>query len=228
MDIELGKPVVSSDGKRIGTVDRLVVDPGTWELDEFIVHRGFLLSEDRIIERGFVDRIDEDGIVHLGIRAAEAEQLPRFVEERYIVPTSDNLGRMPAMISTGGSDPNTILWRTDFRGHDFQHAPRSLFETPTTSTPTFEVRSNLPFEDVTIDRGTAVDGSDGKKVGMIEDLLYTDGRINGLTVQTGVVAHQILELPIEWVESATQERVRLNISADEARRTAKRKEHVAE
>ena len=63
MDIELGKPVVSSDGKRIGTVDRLIVDPRTWELDELIVQRGLWLSEDRIVERGFIDHVAEDGTV---------------------------------------------------------------------------------------------------------------------------------------------------------------------
>lgn len=42
MYFDLGRRVMTRDGKRVGTVDQLVLDSETREVRAIIVHRGFL------------------------------------------------------------------------------------------------------------------------------------------------------------------------------------------
>lgn len=81
MHIELGRPVMSRDGKRIGTVDQLVLDPATREVQAIIVHRGWLLSEDRIVDRALIDAVAPDGTVWLSVEAEQTKEL-RFSLKR--------------------------------------------------------------------------------------------------------------------------------------------------
>ena len=69
MHIELGRPVMSRDGERIGTVDQLVLDPDTREVRAIIVHRGLLLTEDRLVDRAAIDTVALDGTVWLALDA---------------------------------------------------------------------------------------------------------------------------------------------------------------
>ena len=55
MDIELGEAVMNCDDSRLGTGDRLVTNPGNWELGEVVLHFGLSFGEDRIVERFFID-----------------------------------------------------------------------------------------------------------------------------------------------------------------------------
>ncbi len=230
MDIELGKAVVSLDGTRMGMVDRLVIDPESWALDEIIVHHGLWFGEDRIVELFFIDHIDADGTVHLNVVAAEAAQkLPRFIEEAYLIPSPDDRLRMAASISTVGADPSAILWRAASRGAGYERSARPLFETASTTKPQVEVHSNLLNEDVTIDRGTQVVGSDGRRLGVVADVVYADGHIDGIVVDASRMRHDAMTVPTAWVESVTHKRVRLNLPAVDALKMAPREQpHLQE
>src|SRR6476469_9234044 len=87
MRINLGTKVVTSDGKDVGKIDRLVVDPRTERMQEFVVRKGFFTEHDVIIPIGEVeDRVgnDDDDTIHLRMTADQVKGLPEFVEYSYM------------------------------------------------------------------------------------------------------------------------------------------------
>ena len=217
MDLELGKPVVSSDGEKVGSVDRLVFDANTRELRQIIVHQGTFLTRDRIVDRPMIDHVDDDGTVHLDATASVVDQLPEFVEANFLIPAEDELRWFPhAWVNSGGGVGAPILYGPGELGQGYdQHG--GLFEPAPLNPPTEEVRSNIGEDTVTLDRGTNVVDRDGEKIGTVDDVIYDeDGAIAGFVVKAGLLFHHDLRIPAEWVESMSPASVRLKVSADEA------------
>ena len=67
-EVNVGARVKSRDGKKLGTVEQLIVHPGTYRVDGFILGKG-ILSEPKIVEANLVTATDKEGIV-LGIDEA--------------------------------------------------------------------------------------------------------------------------------------------------------------
>lgn len=224
MDIQLGKPVLSSDGTYLGKVDRIVLDPATRELVEIIVHKGFLFTTDRMIEMPFVDRIDQEGVVHLNVTAARAGELPTFFEHEYVVPTIGELHEAPyplsGGVSAGAVGPMPILWRTGYTGHGYRPAQRSMFEPAALDHGAVEIRSNLPDNTVSISHGTDIICSDGQKCGVVLDVIYDEGsNLAEIVGQIGILRRSTVHIPVDWIESFTSAHIRLRVSEDEALQT---------
>src|SRR4051812_24810217 len=87
MRINLGTKVVSADGKDVGKIDQLVVDPRTDRMQEFVIRKGFFVEHDVIIPMGWVeDRVgnDDDDTIHLSKTADEVKNLPEFVATNFV------------------------------------------------------------------------------------------------------------------------------------------------
>ncbi len=228
MHIELGRPVISRDGKRIGTVDQLILDPKTREVQAIIVHRGWLLSEDRIVDRELIEAVAPDGTVWLTLDAEQARELPLFVETEFVRLTAEEAASLPYVWpSAGGLGPIPLLWGTPAREPLVPDLGAALYE-PSGGTlpssvppvaPPLEVETNLPPEAVRIDRGTAVIASDGERLGKVEHVhLNEDGEIISLAVDPGLFAGEHLHIPAEWIAEITEDTVRLSVDAATARR----------
>lgn len=217
MDIRLGKPVLSSDGKEVGKVDRIVLDANSKEVRQIIVHQGVLLTKDRIVDRPMIEQIDSDGTLHLNVDSGMVDELPPFVEKEYIIPSQEDLLRwMPhAWANESGLGAPFILAPGDYgQGYD-PHG--GLMQQATMNPPETEVRSNLATDAVTIDQGTNVEDKNGDKIGTVDEIYYDDdGNIAGFVVKEGFLFHHDVRVPADWVESMTPDAVRLRLSADEA------------
>lgn len=93
---------MTRDGKRVGTVDQLVLDSETREVRAIIVHRGFLFTEDRIVDRAWGEAVAPDGTVWLSLSADEVEELPQFVEAEFVRLTQEEATSLPYVWPTGG------------------------------------------------------------------------------------------------------------------------------
>ena len=61
-EVNVGARVKGRDGKKLGTVEQLIVHPGTYRIDGFILGKG-ILSEPKIVEADLVTATDKEGIV---------------------------------------------------------------------------------------------------------------------------------------------------------------------
>lgn len=216
MDIQLEKPVLGNDGEQIGTVDGLIVDKETYKVREFMVREGTILTTDRIVDVSKVERLDEDGTVHLAIRSDEAESLPPFVETQYHKPTNDEINMMPPVWAATGAGSGPLFWAPAGAGRA-DPGEGSMFEPAPANPGPYEPERPVDQESVVVDEGTNVVGSDGESVGTVEEVHYDDaGEIAGFTVTSGVVFTKKIDVPIRWVDDIRPDAVQLNLGADKA------------
>jgi uncharacterized protein YrrD len=74
--------VVTADGRKVGQVDRVVMDPKTLVVTHLVVRKGFLFSRDKIVPIDQVDGVREDRI-ELGKGIENSDELPDFEETQY-------------------------------------------------------------------------------------------------------------------------------------------------
>src|SRR5688572_1583995 len=88
MNVDLGAKVVTQDGKDLGTIKRLVLDPSGSEVKSVVVEHGLLLKDSfEIPVSAFAE--SENGTARIALTDEQAESLPRFDESRYTeVPDS--------------------------------------------------------------------------------------------------------------------------------------------
>jgi uncharacterized protein YrrD len=214
MRIDLNATVYDRSGDKVGTVDRIVVDPTTKEIAKFIVGRGFLSGRDTIVDLEMVSRIDDDGI-HLELTPAQVDQLPEYVEDQFTPVEENERPGIPFMAPNAGG-AGMYLWGSADTGRGYDDGS-SLFASAPMSNRTTETRSNLPEQDVIISEGTDVVGSDGEKVGTVDQVVFDrNGRINGFIVRSGFIFTRDVKVPIDWVAETGQEHIRLNVASDQA------------
>lgn len=218
MEIRLDAPVVSSDGTHVGDVDRLVIDPANRDIASLIIQEGLILTEDRIIETDAIERVADDGTIHLNITADQAEELPSFDESMFNYfpdeDVEDVLGYQP--ILTPKARTGRMLVTTESMGQRGQQLTR----TPAAGadhTVEQDVESSLPHDLVSIDQGTDVVDNRGEKVGTVDEVVYDDqGEVSGFAIKRGVIFTHDVHVPKEWIGSITDEHVELTVTTDEA------------
>jgi uncharacterized protein YrrD len=75
-----GAQVISADDKHIGNVEQVVTDSETNNLTHFVVGKGFLLKEHKLLPAFWVTRAAEDKI-YLSVEARVFERLPDYQPE---------------------------------------------------------------------------------------------------------------------------------------------------
>jgi sporulation protein YlmC with PRC-barrel domain len=111
MKLDLGNHVFSSDGRNVGKVDRIILETSHMTVREFVVHKGFLFGHDRFITTKLVDRIDENGDVHLTVPFEQAQELPEFVKDQHypVIVGEGNPGARVVIMSRPGSIPKDAV-----------------------------------------------------------------------------------------------------------------------
>ncbi len=217
MDLGLGKRVMSRDGQHVGHVDGLVLDYNTRDIESFVIRSGVLLTHDRFVSLELIDQIDPEGTVTLTVSAPDVKKLPEFVERNFVAATPDDLETMPEMRTSMGAGVLPVYFGTGSDALGFRSAGMSR-EAAQRDSPGFETESNLPAQDIVIDRGTDVIASDGKKLGTVDDVIYgPDGRISGYIVRAGFLFHHDVTVPAEMIETIGEDHVRLRVTAEQLR-----------
>lgn len=217
MEIELGKPVVSSDGKHVGDVDGLVLDIEREDLQQLVIRKETVLNEERTVHRRLVERVDQAGAVHLRISSEMFERLPRFVEERFILPReTDDLRYPPQGWTSGDTEYPLLLWGPTSILVRRQPGARSASPPGATKMPT-----TLPQGEVEINGQTEVLGSDGESLGTVDEIISdASGNINGLVVKEGIIVQHRMRVPVDWIASIWSNQVELSLPAAEAKQRA--------
>jgi uncharacterized protein YrrD len=222
MQFKQGVGVRMSDGKSIGHLDRVVVDPRTKEVNYIVVKKGAFFKTDKLVPLNLVARAEEDGIM-LREDAGDLEQLPAF-EERYYVP-ADEAGSPAAATRTaavsGMSAAPSLYPYPPVSGAgmagtgniDTQNAIGAM----TIQQPVVEqVERAIPADNVAIRPGARVVSSDGQHVGSVEQVLtgeYAD-RVTHFVIAQGVFFKDRKVVPVGWVGNIGEEEVHLAVGAD--------------
>ena len=214
-DLHIGAHVKSKDGKKLGSIQRLIVHPDTSRVDGFLLGRGHLTSN-MIVAVAQVESANADSVV-LKLDAHAAELLPVFIQEQ-LLRSPGNLtysGRWGMQATVEGSGEHSVMRSP---GGDFSTInSNSLFAPAPIGMVEAQNLDDLPENSVLLSKGTEVVGSDGRKIGHVDDIVVdSDQRIAGFVIKAGHVFTHDVRIPMSSVAGISHAHVRLNVTAKSA------------
>lgn len=163
MEIRFGRPVVSVDGERVGTIERLALETGCRVVREIVVLHGI---DERLIPFRSLTNVNEDGIVDVTMTGFEVQQASLHLD-----PNSGPA--QPFVPYTSWVSGETIS-----PSYTPTSQPSNAWQPPAQEDP-----ERLRVE---IDAENVVAGPDGKVVGTIAGIEADEsGTISELIIDTG-------------------------------------------
>ena len=224
MRINLGTKVVTSDGKDVGKIDRLVVDPRSDRMQEFVVRKGFFVEHDVIIPIGEVeDHVgNDDEAIHLRMTADQVKQLPEFVESSYMAaPDGMYPGLFGDSVGMAGATGGGLLWPAPIYEPAAQgslgraglpaDAPLSDGSGSNPVAPGMmgdRLRESRPGN-VFLTTGTDVKTRSGDKVGTVDELVVDPerGKVTELIVKKGLFGSKEVRIPTQFIDEIDDDTV---------------------
>lgn len=185
--------VYTSSEEKVGTVERVVLNPVTKKVTHIIVEKGFLFTEDTIIPINYIKQTSEDRIV-LSEDLDDFDDLPPYIEHHYIAPDEEEYRDVlppyhPAPMYYYGP---VSLWQQRF-GFIDPDAPRYVATT----------EKHTPENTVVIEIGADVISRDSDKVGEVERVI-TDketSHATHLVIADGFLFKERKVIPTTWIKN---------------------------
>lgn len=157
-----GTPVRARDGRQIGTIDRLILDPARNEVKAAVLRRGLLPRRDVEVPLALLRR-SRVGDLSVDLSPGEVDRLPPFHEAAYT-----NL-------------PSGYIPPSGYPGENF-YWPKSAQERAPAPRGTV---SRHDLERAAIGRGSLVMGRDGKSVGRVQEVRFDSesGHLDALIIR---------------------------------------------
>jgi uncharacterized protein YrrD len=194
MEFREGVAVSTPDGRHLGNVDHVVIDPSSRRVTHIVIRQGHLLPEDKLIGVEQLSTATGERIV----LDSEPERLTLFEESHY-VPLDEGTRRQ------WGIDHGVPLLRGGWMAGG---------RIPYSDLMAERVERNLPKGDVAVAEGATVVDSNGEHVGRVLKLV-TDrdsGRITYLVIQAGHLwGKHTKAIPINWVATFGEGEVALAV-----------------
>jgi uncharacterized protein YrrD len=201
MDFKKDTSVYTPDGKVVGHVDRVVLDPKTKTVSHIVVRKGFLFVEDKVVPLSMIESADAERMTLRAV-AGDLEKLPAFEETHYVPLTADEAAS--AAYAEGFAEP--LYWYPPvggWLGHDYL-PPYGV-----------EIEQNIPEDTVAVIEGASVVTSDDKEVGHVERVFTDSGsdRATYFVIEHGFIAKTRKLIPTTWIKEIAETEIRLNVSA---------------
>jgi sporulation protein YlmC with PRC-barrel domain len=207
MLVPFGTKVVDADGKAVGSLKHLVLDPQSRQVVGLVVHHGILNRREVVVPLGKVAAYGEE--VRLALHADEIDDLQLFHAPHFQVMPDH--WEMPL-----GFDQRDffLVGGLGWAGGDLPFETTS----PTVSgTPRFIV-DPAPTEDqeeLDIAAGMHVYDSAGQRVGDVESVGFdqVSGKISRITIKRGFLFHTEVTIPASMIGTIS-DRIALNVDAE--------------
>ena len=228
MEYKEGKKVVTADGKKIGSLERVVLDPHTKKVTYLVISTGAVFGTDKVVPVEMIANASEDEI-RLNVDKDALGPLPEFLQEHYVYADASSLSNevtyeSPATHAEEGV--GKAYGRNQLGGGvvPFYWYPpygTSLggyagFAPPTTYPANVEIEENIPEGDVPLKEGADVYTSDNKYAGAIDKVLTDDdSKITHFVIEKGVLFQHEKLIPADWIKAVGEDRVQLDVSSRE-------------
>ena len=198
MIFKQGVDVFSSDEEKVGTLDRVVMDPKTKEVTHIIVREGFLFAEDKVVPMDLIGSVTDERITLQGSKE-HLDELPDY-EETHYVPSD----------AAVDDDMDTLYWNPpmdEWGGYGrYAFYPQSQYLRRT--------EKNIPDGMVALAEGAKVLAEDGTQVGNIETLITDPNeRVTHLVISSGLLMKERKIIPSHWLSAVAEDEVHLSVHA---------------
>lgn len=213
MDFQAGAQVYTTDGQKLGDLERVVIDPRSKQVTDVVVGKGFLLHEEKVIHSDIIQSASGDR-VQLSIYNGKWDDLPTYDERYYVVYDEHALlkeeyaGSQPTMLFF--YPPSTpaagLVWPGGFASPYFvQGASNQPYEEM--------VDTNIPQGTVALKEGAKVVSSDGQAVGKVNRVLVQpeNQRATHLVISEGSLFEDRKQVPVTWIQEVVNDEVHLAV-----------------
>jgi len=210
MQFKRGADVFTSDGEKVGEIERVVIDPKTDEVTHVVVEKGFLLTVDKVVPISLIGPATEDRVT-LREDAGDLEALPDFEDRHYVLLGDEGLKEAS---SRGYARP--LHWyppvrTTWWHGGGYLGYP-GFFGYPV---PPYvvETERNIPEGTVALKEGAEVITKGGEHVGDLEAVLTDpeEDRATHLVISQGLLLKERKLVPTSWVSTVMSDQVHLAV-----------------
>ncbi len=197
--------VRTSTGRRVGTVDRVVIEPGSNEVTHLVVRKGILFTKDKVLPVDWAAKTTEKEVI-LKPGAENPAEIPDF-EEAYYIPVDDPNVRDQTL--AGYAPP--VTW---YHRHPGTAWWGGLGAYPGYAKPfVLTARRNLPDGNIPLEEGAEVMDSEGDRIGKVKSVYVEpeEHHVTHLLVESGALSRYRRIIPTRWIKSVAEDAVRLTI-----------------
>jgi sporulation protein YlmC with PRC-barrel domain len=206
MQVNLGDHVRTIDGKDVGKIDKLILDPVTNAVKAAVVRKGFFLPDDIEIPLGALERESDDTLL-LKRTETEVDDLPRFYEASYTPPP-------PTYLAPFGYPGAAVLWPVGWPGG---YPVPGQVATDTVAAEATEAQRRQDLDNAVLDEGSDVLARGGEKIGELQRVTFdsTSRRPASFVVRRGLITTEEIELPAASIASVDDRIVYLHLTKEE-------------
>ena len=220
MQFKAGAGVYTSDGKHVGSIDRVVMDPNTKEVSHLVIREGILFTEDKVIPVSLIRSTTPDR-VELSQPEREMGQYPMF-EESQFVTDGVNTDRLPDGTKVGQDSTASDVRPADMAMPLYWYPPvgmawwtAGVYPDLAETGQATRVTRNIPQESVPLREGANVITADGQHVGDVEQVLTNpgDARATHIVISQGLLLKSRRVIPSYWISKIDEGELRLSVDA---------------
>jgi uncharacterized protein YrrD len=207
MQLKQDANVKSADGKDLGRLDRVVIDPKTGDIVNIVVKKGFFFSEDRVIPIEWIESTSEEE-VRLREDVEDFEELPVFESAHYL--NTDDIDDRYTERTPRAYPPDAppVYWYPPV-------ASPMGFPAHYTMPLAFETERNIPEGTIALKDNSKVLGKDGKDIGSLERVFSDEeGRVTHIVVTQGLISKSLKLIPTHWIKTVAEDEIHLGVNAD--------------
>lgn len=209
MQFKDGAEVFAADNEKMGTIDRVVLDPRTNEVTHLVVRQGFFFVEDKMIPMHLIADSNEERVVLN--QPSDQIELESFREAHYITAERPDTQVEPQRQPIYYARP---LYSYPPVGTAWWNYP-GFYGPPATNEAVVH-EQNIPDNTVALREGARVISADDQHVGEIERLFVDpeSERATHILISQGLLFKDRKVVPTAWVGTVTSEAVRLTMRAE--------------
>src|SRR5687768_10771370 len=191
MKVELGAKVTTADGKEIGSIEKLILDPESGDVHAVVVRKGLLFSRD--VEVALDDIVGQrDGTTRLRYAESELDELRSFHEGSYTTPPPE---RSAEYASGYGYPTASLLWPSSWSG-PVSGEPYGHEAIGAVGDEVATMHHEQDLSASVIEEGSTVRSRNGEKLGEVHRLVFDaqTGRPTMLVIRKGFLFTEDVEV----------------------------------
>jgi len=206
MQLKKGADVFSSVGEKIGSLDRVVINPESKEVTHLVVEKGVLFTINKVIPIEYVNMQERDRIA-LEKTAEELEVLPSYDPDSYInLDKTDYPDEDQSLNAVYWYPPLHYPWWTTGGGSPIWYAKRRFVK----------AENVIPKDTVALEEGAKVISKDGEHIGNVEQVIVetAEHRATHIVVSAGFFLKGQKLVPTIWITDVDEDQVTLSVWSD--------------
>ncbi len=214
MEILEDTKVVTYNGEKVGSVDRVVLNPKTHEVTHLVVRKGTFLPKDKLVPIDAIDTTAKGGDeLRLKPGTPDPKHFPDYEETEYIPLDSTEQARanydnvmVPPVYNYPSYGIAPVWGGAGYFGPYTGDYPGGYMP---------EEEANIPEGTVSLTEGTDVISADGHNVGNLDEVgvdSETD-RATHFVVARGLLLKSEKVLPVDWIDYVDEKGIHLTVGA---------------